>query len=142
MATKAELEAKVAELEAKLAATTPDAVVTPADQAESDLIQGLKDQVAGLQANLTQAENSLEAASEEVAARDAEIERLTKELALARDFRDEKEPVIGTTQNVVFLDGQEFPVIHRNTVRELVQDFYKKEVDEEHTAVVIAKTGG
>ena len=49
---------------------------------------------------------------------------------------------INSINNSVFLDGKQYPIIHRNTVKELVVDYYKKYVKEELTAVVIDKHGG
>lgn len=42
----------------------------------------------------------------------------------------------------VFLGGVSYSIIHRNTVKELVEDYKKRHVPEDHTAVVIDKIGG
>lgn len=52
------------------------------------------------------------------------------------------EPETKKQADQVILDGVSYPIIHRNVVKELVEDYKKRHVPEDHTAVVIDKIGG
>lgn len=65
-----------------------------------------------------------------------DLKKHLEEIQLLNETKSEK------TGDQVILDGNSYAIIHRNTVRELAEDYKKRFVDENHTAVVIEKIGG
>lgn len=79
------------------------------------------------------------------------IESLKNDLKVAHDTisqmqRDAAAPAAKSAScsdaDHVVLDGVLYDVTHRNTVKELANDYHKRLVREENTAVVIEKHGG
>jgi hypothetical protein len=71
--------------------------------------------------------------------RDARIKELEERVdSLGKALEDK----LVAPSDCVFLGGEKYRIVHRNTVKELGDDMRKNFVDENLTAVVIDKFGG
>jgi hypothetical protein len=157
MATKQELEDLVADLQKQLeeAKAAPAPTQEQMDAALKDSIESAT--VANLKQALSDMAKELEAAKAQSASNEdvalqlghanravMDLEHENKILSDRVAELDEKlkNPGGVLPNDSVCLDGKVYPVLHRNTVKELVIDYHKRFVSEEHTAVVIEKFGG
>lgn len=150
MATKAELEAEVDQLKAQLAEQNPDlsAINAELDQLRVDLDKVVHERDYNFDKN-----KELQAQVDEMtqmAAQDAQkeldlqqqVDSLKQDLKVAQDALAAPS-ASGCVGDHVSLDGDKYDIIWRSTVKDLSYEGYlKKNVDENQTALVIAKHGG
>lgn len=132
MATKAELEVEVEKLNAELLSLREKTV----DQ--SPLVKQLQDELASKDSTLEVVQNINSELEDQVASMAAEIQNLMGQLA-----KNKAKTEIVDSSNRVYLDGKVYEVLWRSTVKDMVYEgYHKRHLDENHTAVVIAKIGG
>lgn len=153
MATKAELEQEVEQLRIQLSAEKPDlaAINTEIDQLKTDLGKAVSERdynwtkLQEVQTELVDSQTQLQAAGQVVTKSSADLgEALSKVDDLQKQLDAVKSaPAEGCDGNHVSLDGEKYDIIWRSTVRDLsVEGYHKRNVDENQTAIVIAKHGG
>ena len=134
MATKAELEQEVEQLKAQLAANTPPDVAA------------LTAELDQLKADLDGACDERDVASAQNADLQQQLDAVKQDLKVAQDALAAKPaaPVAGPVgADRVVLDGKEYPILWRSTVKDMVWEGFKKgHLDENHTGLVIPKIGG
>lgn len=160
MATKADLEQEVEQLKAQLASgLPPDAVAMTAEldklKADLEAVSDERDK-AGLDLATCQAQLAASGdldAKVSAALTQALLDKddLAKQLAavkqdlqVAQDAAAQK-PAAGPVceGNHASVDGKTYDILWRSTVKDLVYEgYHKRHVDENHTAIVVAKVGG
>lgn len=157
MATKAELEQEVEQLKAQLASGQPPdtvAVAAELDQLKVDLIavSDERDQAAADLAKAQAEVEELKKAQDQDNADSAQVldqlqqqlDSVKKDLQVAQDSLAAKEATgVLPDGNHALVDGTTYDILWRSTVKDLVYEgYHKRHVDENQTAIVIAKVGG
>lgn len=148
MATKAELEQEVEQLKAQLAAGLPPDVV--AMTAELDKLRLDLDSVADERdkaaADLKSCQDQLGGAEQDYADLQKQLDSVKKDLQVAQDAAAQKPAAPASAcgdGNHAMVDGKSYDILWRSTVKDLVYEgYHKRHVDENHTALVVAKAGG
>lgn len=159
MSTKPELEAEVEQLKAQLAAlqTTPPAEGQPVPGADVQKLAEMGNELEQLKADIQKTADERDVALVEVSRLEAEVadysekmddisthlqnkldevDQVSRELSVSRNEKC-------TGENHVSLDGTKYDIIWRSTVRDVVYEgYHKRNIDENYTAIVVAKHGG
>jgi uncharacterized coiled-coil DUF342 family protein len=147
MATKAELEQEVEQLKAQLAANIPPdvaALTAELDKLKSDL-DTVSDERDKALADVAELKQVADQDAQKELELQQQIDSLKKDLQVAQDALATKSEQSGSDigPDRVVLEGKEYAILWRSTVKDLVfEGHFKKHTDENHTALVIEKIGG
>lgn len=131
MASKAELEAEVERLRSLVKEKEFPIEVDEEISTLKEELQRVVDERDALRTQSTTLRTEKEHALEQ-------LKKKTEELSL----KSEKK-VSCEGEDHVILDGVRYPILHRNMVKEFINDFYRRMVpDELFTAIVVGKIGG